>query len=108
MCLAVPVRVVQRVDAAQAVVDQEGRLRQVSVQLVPDVMVGEYVLLNLGVAVQKLSDQEAQEVLELWRQLTALAAEGLETEGLEDGVAVVAVNGDSGVAEHYYGEVTDE
>ena len=100
MCLAVPVRVVQRIDAAQAVVDQEGRLRQVSVQLVPDVMVGEYVLLNLGVAVQKLSEQEAQEVLELWRQMSALVSDGFEDD--------VTVNGDSGAAERYNGEVTDE
>ena len=100
MCLAVPVRVVQRVDDAQAVVDQEGCLRLVSVQMVPDVMVGEYVLLNLGVAVQKLSAQEAQEVLELWRQLSALVSDGFEDD--------VTVNGDSGVAEQNYGEVTDE
>ncbi|MFQ6026660.1 MAG: HypC/HybG/HupF family hydrogenase formation chaperone [Dehalococcoidia bacterium] len=75
MCLAVPARVVRRLDAAQALVEQEGRLRQVDVQLLPEVEVGEYVLLNLGLAVQRLSEQEAREVLDLWQQMSSFASQ---------------------------------
>ena len=71
MCVAIPARVVSLSDDGRAVVEQGGTSRDVSVLPVPDVSVGEYVLLNLGVAVQKLSQDEAQEVLDLWEQLSA-------------------------------------
>ena len=40
----------------------------------PDVAVGEYVLLNLGVAVQRLTEDEAREVLDLWDQISVSLA----------------------------------
>ena len=69
MCAATPARVVQRVSAERALVEQGPMRREVNVMLVPDVEVGEYVLLNLGVAVQKLTEPEARAVLDLWRQI---------------------------------------
>ncbi len=71
MCAALPARVVEVLESGQAIVEQEGNLRCVSVQLLPDVVPGDYVLLNLGVAVQRLSADEAQDVLNLWQQINA-------------------------------------
>jgi hydrogenase expression/formation protein HypC len=69
MCAAIPARVVQRLSPERAVVEQGQIRREVNVLLVPEVEVGEYVLLNLGVAVQKLTEPEALAVLDLWQQI---------------------------------------
>ncbi len=71
MCAAMPALVVELLGDGRATVEQDGIIRRVSVQLLPDVAPGEYVLLNLGVAVQKLSGQEAQQVLDLWKEITS-------------------------------------
>ena len=70
MCVAVPLRVLQRIDVDRALVEQGDMAREVNIRLVPDVIEGEYVLVNLGVAVQKLSEQEAEDILDLWDQIT--------------------------------------
>jgi len=75
MCAALPARVVQRVSPELAVVEQGQVKREVNVLLVPEVEIGEYVLLNLGVAVQKLTEPEAQAVLELWQQISLSMAQ---------------------------------
>lgn len=69
MCVAIPTRVVKLLGGGRALIEQSGVSREISVLAVPDVTEGEYVLLNLGVAVQKLSEQEAKEVLELWDEI---------------------------------------
>ena len=71
MCSALPARVVEILGSGRASVEQSGVVRQVSVQLLPDLQEGEYVLLNLGVAVQRLSADEAQEVLDLWQEINS-------------------------------------
>ncbi len=71
MCAALPARVVEILGSGRASVEQSGVVRQVSVQLLPDLQEGEYVLLNLGVAVQRLSADEAQEVLDLWQEINS-------------------------------------
>jgi hydrogenase expression/formation protein HypC len=70
MCIAKPARIIRRLEEGQALVEQNGLTRCVNVQLVPEVQEGEYVLLNLGVAVQELSQEEAQEILDLWQEIT--------------------------------------
>ena len=66
MCVALPAKVLQRLDESRAVVQQGERTFEISVQLVPDVKVGQFVLLNLGMAVEKLTEEEANEVFKLW------------------------------------------
>jgi len=44
-------------------------LRDVSLDLCPDVSAGEYVLIHTGFAIQKVDEEEAKETLELLRQL---------------------------------------
>lgn len=75
MCAAIPARVVERLSPERAVVEQGQIRREVNVLPVADVEVGEYVLLNLGVAVQKLTEAEALAVLDLWRQISLSMAQ---------------------------------
>jgi len=64
MCLAVPGKVISR-EGNVAMIDLGGVQRRVSVMLVPDVEVGQYVLVHAGFAIQTLEAGEAAETLAL-------------------------------------------
>jgi len=68
MCLGIPGKIIE-IDRNVAKVDVGGLLRDVSLDLCPDVSVGEYVLIHTGFAIQKVDEEEAKETLELLRQL---------------------------------------
>jgi hydrogenase expression/formation protein HypC len=61
---------VKSVKGYQAEVNIEGISRQVSIQLTPEVKVGEYVLLHTGYAISVIDEDEAQETLKLLRKLS--------------------------------------
>ncbi len=68
MCLGIPGKVLE-IEKNVAKVEVGGLLRDVSLDLCPDVSVGEYVLIHTGFAIQKVDEEEAKETLELLRQL---------------------------------------
>lgn len=63
MCLALPARVVIVHDAESAVVDLDGVRRNVSIALLEDVKVGDYVIVHVGYALSKLDPEEAERTL---------------------------------------------
>ncbi len=63
MCLAIPAQVVELLPDGMATVSAGGITRDVSVALVDDVVVGDYVLLHVGYALHKVSPQEAEATL---------------------------------------------
>lgn len=65
MCLAIPSKIVNRSEFS-AVVDVYGARREVSLMLMPeDVVVGDYVLVHAGFAIQKVEQESAREALEV-------------------------------------------
>ena len=68
MCLAVPVKVVE-LDGLNAQIEVGGLTRHASIMLVPDVRVGDYVLLHAGYAIQKLDEKEAEETIRIFNEL---------------------------------------
>jgi hydrogenase expression/formation protein HypC len=68
MCLSIPARVVQ-IDENMAKVDVGGMLKEISIDLCPDVVLGEYVLIHAGFAIQKVDGEEARQTLDLLREL---------------------------------------
>ena len=68
MCLSVPAKIVA-VNGNTAKVSVGGSLVDVSLHLVDDVKTGDYVLVHTGFALQKVSEEEALETIELIRQL---------------------------------------
>ncbi|MFH1177138.1 MAG: HypC/HybG/HupF family hydrogenase formation chaperone [Acidobacteriota bacterium] len=68
MCLAVPMRLVERNDLV-GVVELEGVRREVSLMLQDDAALGEYLLVHAGYAIGKVDEEEAQITLDLLRQL---------------------------------------
>ena len=69
MCLAIPAQVVS-IDTAQnnAVVSLGEVRKDVSLALVEDVQVGDYVLIHVGYALNKLSEEEARLTLQLFAE----------------------------------------
>ena len=68
MCLAIPVKVEQLLDDEQALVDLSGVKTTISLALVDDVNVGDFVILHVGYALNKLDPDEAEETLKLFAQ----------------------------------------
>ncbi|MBS3905569.1 MAG: HypC/HybG/HupF family hydrogenase formation chaperone [Syntrophaceae bacterium] len=68
MCLGIPGRVVE-IEKNVAKVDVGGIVRDISLDLCPDVSVGEYVLIHTGFAIHKVDESEAHETLKLLTEL---------------------------------------
>jgi hydrogenase assembly chaperone HypC/HupF len=80
MCITAPGRVIE-IDAAGAVVDLTGVRRRASTLVMPDVAVGDWVLVGAGTILRRVEEAEARE---LSREITAAIAgadEPLSTEG---------------------------
>jgi hydrogenase expression/formation protein HypC len=82
MCLAIPGRVLDTEEGdgmRLARVDFGGITRKVSLDLVPEAMVGDYVIVHVGFAISKVDEEEAHRTLELLEQMDALADDELST-----------------------------
>ncbi len=68
MCLGIPGKVIE-IEKNMAKVDVGGMVREISLDLCPDVSVGEYVLIHTGFAIHKVDEAEAEETLKLLNEL---------------------------------------
>ncbi len=68
MCIAIPGRVVE-VDYPFAIVDFKGTKRKVRVDLLEDLKEGDWVLVHVGIAIQKVDEEEARKTVELLEQI---------------------------------------
>ncbi|MFB8830329.1 HypC/HybG/HupF family hydrogenase formation chaperone [Azotobacter sp. CWF10] len=73
MCLAIPVRIEELLDEQSAVACIGGLRKTINVALLDDLKVGDYVILHVGFALQKLDEAEAQRTLALLAELDQLA-----------------------------------
>lgn len=69
MCLAIPMQI-KSIKDTEAVVEMGGISRRVSLWLVPQAKVGDYVLIHTGYAINMLDEEEAQETLRLLEQMS--------------------------------------
>jgi len=72
MCLAIPACVEQLIAEDSAIVNLGGVRKEISLALVEDVAVGDYVIVHVGYALQKLDQAEAERTLEMFAQLSAM------------------------------------
>jgi len=68
MCLAVPARIVEIQEDGQATVDLDGVRMQISLALVDDVETGDYVIVHVGYALNRLDPEEAARTLAMFRE----------------------------------------
>ncbi len=71
MCLALPARLVHRLDDDRAVVDLGGVRKTISVALTPEAQAGSYVIVHVGHAIGVLDADEAERTLALFAELAA-------------------------------------
>ena len=69
MCLAIPAKVVQKLENDQALVEVGGVRNQISLLLVEDVTVGDYVIVQVGFAIARLNAEEAAKTLALFDEI---------------------------------------
>ena len=75
MCLGIPGRVVETYrehDVLMAKVDFGGVSKSVCLEHVPDVALGEYVIVHVGFALSRIDKEEAERLFELLRELQQL------------------------------------
>jgi len=68
MCLAIPADIIE-VDFPFAIVDFGGVRKKVRIDLIDDAKPGDYVLIHVGFAIQKVSKEELEEIEKLWEQM---------------------------------------
>ena len=73
MCLALPCLIVALLPGEQAMIDVAGVGKEISLALVDDVAVGDYVIVHVGYALSRLDPEEAARTLALFAELGAAA-----------------------------------
>jgi hydrogenase expression/formation protein HypC len=68
MCLSVPAQII-KIEGQMADVSIGGALFKAGLQMVENVRVGDYILLHAGFAIQKISEKDALETINLLREL---------------------------------------
>jgi hydrogenase expression/formation protein HypC len=72
MCLAIPSKIIEIKDGL-GTIDVDGVIRKVSLLLLEDPQVGEYVIVHAGFAIHKVDEVAAQESLQILREALALS-----------------------------------
>lgn len=90
MCLAIPGKVIEIFEEGglkMGRIDYAGTVQTACLVSVPEVQVGQFVLVHAGFALNVVDEEEARKTLELWDEIAAVnAEEGLDPFGfpLED------------------------
>lgn len=75
MCLAIPAKVKVLEANSMAEVDILGVSRHVSLDLVPEAVVGDFVLVHAGFAIQIVDEEYAEETLEILKSINLVDME---------------------------------
>ena len=76
MCIAAPAQIVEiNKEENTLYADFGGARQQAKIDLLPDVEVGDYVLIHAGYAIEKLTEEAAKESLEAWEELLDILEE---------------------------------
>ena len=69
MCLAIPALIEELTTPGNAIVNLGGVRKEISLALINDAAVGDYVIVHVGYALQKLDPEEAQRTLEMFAEM---------------------------------------
>ncbi|NIS83087.1 MAG: HypC/HybG/HupF family hydrogenase formation chaperone [Anaerolineales bacterium] len=78
MCLGVPGKIIELTEMEglkMGKVDFGGVVREACLEYVPEAQVGDYVVVHVGFAISMVSEEEAQETLEILRGIMDLEEE---------------------------------
>jgi len=69
MCLAIPAKIIELRENQKALAEVGGVQREISLALLKDIHVGDYVIVHVGFALSKLDEEEAQKTLALFSDM---------------------------------------
>lgn len=69
MCLAIPHRIIRKLDENSAVAAAGPIETEVRTDLLPDVSIGDFVLVHAGFAIERLEPSDGDEILGLWEEI---------------------------------------
>ncbi|MDO9103090.1 MAG: HypC/HybG/HupF family hydrogenase formation chaperone [Candidatus Nitrotoga sp.] len=72
MCLAIPARIEQLIAEDSAIINLGGMRKEVSLALVENIAVGDYVIVHAGYALQKLDQEEAAHTLAMFAEMRTM------------------------------------
>ena len=78
MCLGIPGKVTELYQAngmKMGKVDFGGVVKEACLEYLPDIKVGDYTIVHVGFGISQLDEEEAQQTLQLLREMDMLAAE---------------------------------
>lgn len=76
MCIAAPAQVVEiNREENWLFADFGGARQQAKLDLLPEIEIGDYVLIHAGYAIEKLTEEAAKESLEAWEELLEILEE---------------------------------
>ena len=73
MCLAIPAKIVELTANGNAIVSLDGVKKEISLALISDAKLGDYVLVHVGFALNTISPDEAEKTLKLMAGLSESA-----------------------------------
>lgn len=74
MCLAIPGKIIS-IESKQEEIFRNGKvsfggiIKEVNLSMVPDIKIGDYVLVHVGVALSKVDEEDAMQTLEYLKQM---------------------------------------
>lgn len=68
MCLALPCKVVA-IDGDTATIDVSGMKKDISLALIDDIAIGDFVIVHVGYALTRLDPEEAEKTLALFAEM---------------------------------------
>jgi hydrogenase expression/formation protein HypC len=80
MCLGIPgkiIKIYERDSLKMAKIDFGGIVKEVCLAYTPEAEVGQYALIHVGFAISLMNEEEAQETLEMLREMSNLENEGI-------------------------------
>jgi hydrogenase expression/formation protein HypC len=74
MCLAIPMKLVS-IEGNKGFVELSGVKKEVSLTLLKEVKLGDYLIIHAGFAIEKLNEEEAKKTLAIWEEIGSLRKE---------------------------------
>ncbi len=71
MCLAIPMKLV-KIEGNKGIVELSGVKKEVSLDLLGEVEIGDYLIIHAGFAIEKLNEEEAKKTLAIWEEIGTL------------------------------------
>ena len=71
MCLAVPSKIVE-INGDMGIVDVDGVKREVGLHLIEDPVIGDYVIVHAGFAINRIDENEALETLKVFNEIAKI------------------------------------